>query len=166
MRPVVAVVLCFGFAGFAFAQDVKKYESQDGAYAVLFPAKPTTQTTKANDTEVHIALVPRGTGAFLVIYSDLSAEDVKKEKPKDLLEKGMKGLVEQFKAKITESKDLEFGKAKYPARDVLAEKDATQIRVRIILAGNRVYQVMAIGPKDTVTGVEAKDFFDSFEITK
>ena len=165
MRPVLAVVLCVGLAGLAAAQETK-HESKGGAFTIVFPAKPTTTTTKAGDTEVHITVVPRGTGAFLAMYSDLAADAVKNEKPKDILEKGVKGLLTQFKAKITDSKDLEFGKAKYPGRDVTAEKDMTLIRVRMVLADNRVYQVMVIGPKETVTGKEAMDFFDSFKITK
>jgi hypothetical protein len=165
MRPVVAVVLCAGLPVLAAAQETK-YEPKDGGFAIVFPAKPTTASEKANGTEIHSAVVPRGTGAFLVTFSDLAADEVKKAKPKDILDENVKGLLGQFKAKLTESKDREFGKAKYPGRDVTAEKDITLIRVRFVLAGNRVYQVMVIGPKETVTGKEANDFFDSFTITR
>jgi hypothetical protein len=163
MRPVLAIALFVGFAGLVAAQE-KKYESKAGAYAVAFPDKPTVQSAKANDTEVHIAVSFKGTTVFMVTHSDLAEADVKKAKPKDLLRKGEAGLVSQFKASILESKEREFGK--HPALEVTAEKEKTQYRVLIVLVGNRVYQVMAIGSKEQVTGKDADAFFKSFEITK
>jgi hypothetical protein len=156
-------------AALATGQDDKKpekYVSKDGNYSVGFPAKPTTTSNKAGGVDLHIAIVEKGMGGFAVIHSDLPAEAVKAAKPKDLLDGGQKGLIDNFKAKISSTKDFEFGKQKYPARELVGAKDATNLRIQIILADNRLYQVFVVGPKDMVTSTDADAFFKSFEITK
>jgi hypothetical protein len=152
-------------AGLAVAAD-EKFTSKDGKYAVAFPGSPKTQTTKAGPVDLNITIVEKNMGGFAVIYSDLPAETLKVAKPKDLLDGGQKGLIDNFKAKLTKSNDIEFGKDKLPGREIVGEKDAMQLRLTLILKDNRLYQVFVVGPKDLVSGKDADDFFKSFEITK
>jgi len=46
--------------------------------------------------------------------------------------------------------------------------DATTLKLRllIVLANNRVYQVLAVGSEDAVGGPMTDKFFESFEIRK
>jgi hypothetical protein len=101
-----------------------------------------------------------------VIYSDLAAESVKVTKPADLLDGGEKGLIDSLKAKVTSSKNVEFGKQKYPGRQIAAETDATHLRLTLILVENRLYQILVFGPKELVAGKDADKFFESFEIAR
>jgi len=153
-------------AGLAIGQEPEKFVSKEGKYSVGFPGKPMVESKKAGGIDLNIAIVQKGMGGFAVIHSDLPADKVKAAKPKDLLDGGQKGLIDNFKAKISSAKDFEFGKQKYPARELVGAKDATNLRFQIILADNRLYQVFVVGPKDMVTGQEADAFFKSFEITK
>ena len=114
MRSTLAAVAFVVFAIGVSAQDTKKYESKEGKYSVAFPGKPTMTANKAGGIDLNIAIVEKGMGGFAVIHSDLPAEAVKAAKPKDLLEGGQKGLVDNFKAKVTSSKDFDFGKQKLP----------------------------------------------------
>ena len=151
------------------AQDDKpneKYVSKEGKFTAVFPGKPMTISKQAGGVDLHIAIVEKGMGGFAIIHSDLPAGAVKAAKPKDLLDGGQKGLIDNFKAKITSSKDFEFGKQKYPARELIGAKDAINLRIQIILAGTRLYQVFVVGPKDMVMGKEADAFLKSFEITR
>jgi hypothetical protein len=167
MRTALAMAFMFACALTA-AQDKtpEKYESKEGKYSVQFPGKPAKSTNKAGGLELQIAMVQKGLGGFLVIHTDLPAETVKVAKPKDLLDGGQKGLADNFKAKVTSAKDFEFGKEKYPARELVAEKDQLHLRFQIILADNRLYQVLVVGPKDLTAGKEADAFFKSFDIAK
>ena len=165
MRSPIAAIVILGLAGTVSAQD-KKYESKEGKYSVTFPGKPTSMTQKAGEIELNITIVEKGGGGMAVIYSDLPGAAVKDAKPKDILEKGEKGLIDNFKAKVTKSKDIEFGKQKFPAREITGEKDSLQLRITIILVENRLYQVFVVGPKDLVEGKDTEDFFKSFEVTK
>ncbi len=165
MRIIGAAAVLVLVAGLVVAAD-EKYTSKDGKYAVAFPGTPKTQTTKASGVDLNITIVEKGMGGFAVIYSDLPAEALKVAKPKDLLDGGQKGLIDNFKAKVTKSNDIEFGKDKLPGREIVGEKDAMQLRITLILKDNRLYQVFVVGPKDLVSGKDADDFFKSFEITK
>jgi len=156
-------------AGLAIGHEDKKpekYVSKEGKYSVGFPGKPMVETKKAGGVDLHSAMVLEGMGAFSVFFADVQADAVKDSKPKDLLDRAEKGMIQNFKAKVTSSRDFEFGKEKYPAREFVAEKNANSLRFQIILANNRLYQVFVVGPKDMVTGKGADAFFKSFEITK
>jgi hypothetical protein len=168
MRSALAMGFVFACA-LAGAQNKipDRFESKEGKYSVQFPGKPTKSARKAGGVDLNIAIVEKGTGGFAVIHTDLPSEAVKAAKPKDLLDGGQqKGLVENFKAKVTSARDFQFGPEKYPARELVAEKDQLHLRVRIILAGNRLYQVLVVGPKDLTVGMEADAFFKSFDIAK
>ncbi len=169
-RLIIVGIVLFGTT--LSAGDEKKYESKAGRYKVTFPGAPEISSKKVDDGELNIASVGQGGGGFLVIYTDLSSDKLKESKPKELLISGEKGLIESFKAKITSSKDIEFGKQKFPARQLEAtafipdEAININLRMTMILADNRLYQVFVFGPKDLPKGKEADTFFESFEITK
>jgi hypothetical protein len=144
----------------------EKYESKDGKYRVEFPGKPAKPDKKSAAGDLNITMVEKGAGSFNVIYSDLPEDAIKLVKPKDLLDGGQKGLADNFQAKVISSRDFEFGKQKYPSREIAAEKDMLHLRTQLILAENRLYQVFVIGPKELVAGKEADAFLKSFEIAK
>jgi len=172
MRVLLAFVLLASANAAISAQDGKPYESKAGKYKVTFPDTPMTSSKKADDGELNVASAAFKGGGFMIIYTDLNADKLKEVKPKDILMGGEKGLVENFKPKITSSKDIEFGKQKFPARQIegeafLAEEGISiNLRLTLILADNRLYQVFVFGPKDLPKAKEAEKFFDTFEITK
>src|SRR5262245_29932467 len=168
MRTILAMtVLALGVSTLV-AQDDKKFESKDGKFSAKFPSEPKVLPQKAAglDLVITIAEKKKEGGGFAVIYSDMPADVVKAAPAQKLLEGGEKGLVDNFKAKVTKSKETTFGKQKFPAREILGEKDDLHLRITIILAENRLYQVFVVGPKDLVNGKEADAFFESFEINK
>jgi len=170
MRTLLAstvVVLCA--SGMILAED-KKFDSKDGKFSAKFPGDPKTQATKAGGIDLNIAIVEKGKAGFAVIYSDMPADVVKATAAGKLLEGGEKGLIENFKAKLSKpSTEAKFksGTNEYPVREIFAEKEPDLfLRVKLILVNNRLYQVFVVGPKDLVNGKEASDFIDSFELGK
>src|SRR6476469_4357637 len=134
MRTILALgVLALATAGLP-AQDDKKYE-KEGKFTAKFPNGPAQQTkTAAGLTlKVFFADFEKGKGGFLVTYSDLPAEVLKAPKPEQVLESSEKGLVENFKAKITKSTAIKFGAKQHPAREIVAERDEFHLRGTIIL---------------------------------
>jgi hypothetical protein len=172
MRPSLAIAMLVVLCTSLSAQEVKTYESKAGKFKADFPKAPMVSSKKVDDGELNIASIDFKGGGFIVIYSDLNAEKLKTTKPKEILSGGEKGLIEGFKPKITSTKDIEFGKQKYPARQIageafLAEEGISiNLRLTLILADNRLYQVFVFGPKDLPNGKEAEKFFETFEITK
>lgn len=164
LLAAVAVLVCAGLVGGA---DDEKYKSKDGKYTVSFPAdaKVTTKTQEAGGVSMKFAQVEQKDKAYIVMYMDLP-EAVKDVPVKNLLDNAEKGSVKETKGKLLDSKDIEFGKKKYPGREFVVEKDGSKIRSRIIVVGIRVYVVVVGGPKDYATGKEGDSFLDSFELTK
>lgn len=167
---VASVVVLFLLAAGTAAQEPKKFESKDGRFAVAFPDKPTTRTNKApSGVEMTLTALERGGSAYMVIFADLPADAVKKSKANDLLDNGEKGLVNNFKGRVTKSQNVEFGKQKFPGReifaDVTSDKNELQLRLMIVIVDARLYQVVMLGPRGTVLGKDGDRFFESFEIT-
>lgn len=169
MRAFIAATVLLTASAAIAAQD-KKFESKEGKYSIGFPGTPTTDSKKVGDLTIYTTALDAKGVAYMVIYSDLPAEGVKVSKPEEILDNGEKGLVNSFKAKVTKSQATTFGTAKYPARHVVAEikVDATTLHMRllIVLVNNRVYQVLALGSADAVTGKVSDKFFESLEIRK
>jgi hypothetical protein len=174
MRAVILAAAFVGLSGVVTAAE-EKFESKAGKFTVTFPAKPMTQTKKAStpedaDLEITLVEVDNGNGALAIIYSDLPPAAVKGKKASEILAGGEKGLVDNFGAKVTMSKEIEFGKQKLPAREITAEKVVgkmtLQLRITLVLNDNRLYQVFVVGSKAVVSGKEADNFFKTFEITK
>jgi hypothetical protein len=164
----VGMWLC-GTAGLAVGQEFKPFASSAGRYKVLFPGAVKSETIEVPAGKDKIILTIdtvelRAGTSFMVTFVDASDEIAKQPAgPRlDKVRDGNKGT----DGKVLEEKDLTVGIEKYPARDVLIEKRDGCIRNRIVIAGNRLYQVTVQGPKDVVTSASADRFFDSFEVTK
>jgi hypothetical protein len=168
MPRLFAAVFVLGFAAVSSGQDKKsdKFVSKEGKYSITFPGKPTVVSNKAGGIDLNIATFEKGTTGFTVIYSDFPPEVVKFAKPKELLDGGQKGLVDNFKAKVISAKDFTLGKPKHPARELIAEKGEHTLRIQLVLADHRLYQVVVVGSKEMITGSDADAFFKSFEITR
>jgi hypothetical protein len=174
MRTLFAVALFATGALVVVAADVKTFESKDGKFSVKFPGTPISGEKTAGGLTLHIftADFDKGKGGYLVYYVDLPPAVLKAPQPEQVLASGEKGLVDNFKAKITKSGPTTFGPKKYPAREILAEQKAIvpgqpdwHMRATIVLVGPRLYQVCVFGPNEFVTGKDADDFIKSFEIT-
>ena len=172
LRTICTVTALLVGACTLTAADEPKFESKDGRFSAKFPGKAETKPQKAGALDLFITYVEtekeKNKVGFAVIYSDMPADVVKSTPAKAILENGEKGLVNNFKAKVTKSNETVFkanGKD-YPARDIVAEKDATTLNVKLILVDNRLFQVFVAGPKELATGKEAEEFLKSFELAK
>ena len=165
---VLGLVLVLGAAG-AKQPEFKLYASSEGRYKVLFPGPVKTTTTTVdsgkNELKVTFDVVELRAGtSFLVTYVD-APDEVAKAPTGPRLDK-VRDANKGENRKVLADKDLTVGSEKYPARDVLIDKGESCIRNRVVIAGNRLYQVMVQGPKDVVTSPSADKFLDSFEVTK
>ena len=168
-RMFALVGLTVAFAGVAAGQDFKQYASGAGRYKVLFPGEVKSETTDiqaGKDTlKLTLDMVElKGDTVFMVSHVDATDEVAKKpagprlEKVRD----GNKGPA----GKVIEDKEITVGEEKYPGRDLLIETPGGYLRNRVVIAGNRLYQVMIQGSKEVVTSPSADKFIASFEITK
>jgi hypothetical protein len=84
---------------------------------------------------------------------------------KTTLDGSRNALLKLFKgSKVILDKDFQVNK-KYPARDLALEiPDVGIYRVRIILTGPKLYQIILFGPKGYQDSPEAKKFIGSFKL--
>ncbi|MBA4063971.1 MAG: hypothetical protein C0501_09720 [Isosphaera sp.] len=166
MRSAVLAAAVLSSAGLS-AQD-KKYESKEGKYAVAFPGAPETDSDKVGDLTLHTATAEGKGVVFVVTWSDLPGGAG--AKPADVLGTGEKTLAAGLGAKGVKAKDVTFGPDKLPARELAGEAVVgavtKQLRATLIVSGGRLYQVVAIGTKEAVTGRAGDAFFESFEVRK
>lgn len=168
-RMVTLIAFVVAMSGVATGQDFKQYASGAGRYKVMFPGNVKTETTdiQAGKDTLKLTLDSvelKGDTIFMVSYVDASDEVAKKPAgPRlDKVRDGNKG----DKGKVLEDKEITLGEEKYPGRDLLIETPDGCIRNRVVIAGNRLYQVMIHGSKEVVTSASAEKFIASFEITK
>lgn len=168
MFAVVALVSLAANVG-GQPPEFKSFASTEGRYKAVFPGAVKTDTFPIKSDKGELTLTVdlvelRAGTSFMVTYID-APDDVAKQPAEGRLNKvrdGNKGT----DGKVTADTPLTLGTEKHPGRDVMIEKPEGCIRNRIVIAGNRLYQVMVQGPKEVVTSPSADKFIASFEITK
>jgi hypothetical protein len=164
-----------GFALLALATSVAAqpgaYSSDEGKFTVKFPGAPkvTEQTAKSaiGELKVTAAVYANSDGSlFMVSYTDFPVAATKNH---TTLLDGIRDHVKGSTGKLVgDEKNLTFGADKLPYREFVVDKDKPKQRIkcRVILRGERVYQLLVIGPADFAGGKEATAFLESFELTK
>lgn len=165
----VAIATTVTASSAAQPPEFKLYASTDGRYKVVFPGPVKTETVEAKTDKGKVTVTIdtvelRAGTSFLVSFVD-APDDVAKQPAGPRMDK-VRDANKGSDGKVLEDKPISVGTEKYPARDVLIEKPSGCIRNRIVIAGNRIYQVMVQGPKDVVTSPSADRFMASFEVTK
>jgi hypothetical protein len=171
MRLLISCVFVATTAMPLMADDAnwEKVSSSDGKFTAEFPAKPRTMPG-GNARQIQIVLETSG-GKHTYMVQSNSIENAipidNQEAVKTVFDGGESGLTKALKGKIVSSKDTTFSDQKYPARDIDMEVAAFGIyRVRLVLTGQRLYQITVLGPKDFVDGKDVEKFMNSFKIEK
>jgi hypothetical protein len=170
MFALIALAAGLGTAASATDKpEYKQFASSAGRYKILFPGAVKSETqelkTELGPLKLTMDSIELGDDTiFCVTFLDYP-EDVTKTDPGKRLDKirdGNKGA----DGKVLSEKDVTVGPEKFPGREVLIEKPGAVVRIRIVLAGARMYQVMIDGPKVFITSRDADRFFDSFQVTR
>jgi hypothetical protein len=150
------------------------FTSDDGNFRILLPTKPELQSqqvdTAAGTSTVNIYMTSVASGAYGVMYNDFSTDAVKKGGAKDMLASAMDGAAKKVGGKLAGSREIEV--AGNPGVDFAVQMpvqsnlpDGGIYASRIFLAGDRLYQIIAVqAGKGDQALVSA--FFDSFSLTK
>lgn len=167
-----AVAAVVGCALVASAQDAAdgRYVSTDGGYSVRFPAGAGEPKLKVQDTGV-------GLKAYVVVALDKAerrtyfvthtphAKGVLKAQARQVLDAGEKAVLATPGTTKLAVKDFTYGKAKYPARELLTERDGNQTRTRFVLADPTLVTLVVGGPMEFASSKAALDYLDSLDLT-
>lgn len=167
MRAVAVGFVLVALAATASAQQ-KLHTSADGKFSVAFPGQPRetpkTAATAVGEVQVNVFTYANADGnAFMVSYSDFPAAATKPDNHKTLFDGVRDGIKGRDGKVAAGEKDFKLGEL--PGREFVVEKGKTRIKMRVVVSGNRVYQVAAIGTEKFAND-EGTKFLDSFSITK
>jgi hypothetical protein len=171
-----SLVLLAALVPLALSAEDKKaapFVSKDGKFSVALPVKPSEKNRKVKigdrEQDLHVFSAEQKSGggavAYVVTYLDYPKGTIDADKDKFLA-----GVVERnvgiLKGKVAAEEKVALGKAKHPGRDVRVDlPDKKQLyRARVFLVGDRVYQVVVLGPEEIIKGKEIDEFLASFKV--
>jgi hypothetical protein len=142
------------------------YSSTDGGFRARFPNKPTensqtNSSTELGEIEVFSVESKEGGSTYTVVYLDYPDVVVQTADPGVLLENVFKEVVKQNTV-VDQQVTTSDG---YPALTGEYEMGTTgYARYKAVLAGNRIYQVIAITPDENRNKATATGFINSFRL--
>ena len=146
-----------------------EFTSNDGKFSIKFKVSPQ-ESTKDVDTEIGAVKMymfmheESVTKAYMVAYCDYPSELIKQSDAKKLLDGSKEGVVGQFKAEITEEKWSKFQGNE--SCDFTASGPQYHTAYKLVLAGNRLYQVGILQDGGPVSDDDMDMFIGSFKITE
>ena len=149
----------------------KDFQSKEGGFSVSMPGTPTEKRqafhTQAGPVEAHFFTVEadRGGTVYMVVYGDYPEALMASGDREMLLDAARDGAVGNIRGTLLGERAVSLGG--HPGRElqVLSSDGRLALQIRIYLANNRQYQVVAVTPKETRSTADRDRFFDSFRLT-
>ena len=138
-----------------------------GGYRVEMPGVPKRASQRVEgrlgDATLIFDLLDLGTTAYGVSYADLPDSIMTKRTVDQLLDDSRKGIVKNMDGSLVSSSNLQIeGHSGRSFTCSMPMKNACA--ARNVLVGNRIFQLIYVGPKGTETGAEATRFLESFQL--
>ncbi|HXA14822.1 MAG TPA: hypothetical protein VNW23_06810 [Opitutaceae bacterium] len=130
--------------------------------------------TKVGNIAMNMVYYDGGPVACMVIYCDYPAGSVANSGgPDKVCQNASDGAVKSVNGTVRTSSPYQLGDLKgleivadIPPKDPTVPAGASVARLRFFVVGERLYQVMYIGPTGTETSATAAAFFDSFRLMR
>lgn len=182
-RPLWALAIILfaslGMAGCSPQFDWRELSAADGVLRIAFPGKPRSETRQLPIAGIELpftlAAVEAGGSLFAVGYIDLPPEVVKnRDDAQDYIRTLEESLTRNLQGEQTARNQVQIRYAYDPGRAPLAADEfevhgnpAGQpmwLLGRVLLVGNRLIEVAAIGAEKTLTRETARTFVDSMRL--
>jgi hypothetical protein len=147
--------------------ELKEYTSKDGKFKVLMYANPTKKDQAAAGTTMHVVMNDLGSRAIVIAFADMPIPAGESDdKIQTRLDGAKNGAIKNINGTEKTSSKITLA-GKHPGRAFTAELPGGKgfVKARVFLAGQRLYQVMVLGPSSFTDSDDVKKVFDSFEIT-
>jgi len=151
------------------------YTDEAGNYRILTvgPTKNSKQNVPSPAGELNLFAMENTDAkktTRTVIYADYPAQLMQSKGPEAMLDGGVRGMIAGGHWNIESQKPILLDG--HPGREIQfsvpgpkgTENGAG--RARLYLVGNRLYQVIVVGPASKVTAAELSDFVNSFELLR
>lgn len=150
-------------------EEPSEFASKDGKFTIKFKVAPKESQqdvpTEIGDVKMYMFMHEESvTKAYMVAYCDYPSELIKASDAKTLLNGSKEGVVGKFNATIVEEKSSKFQGNE--CMDFTASGPQYHTAYKLILAGNRLYQVGILQDGSPVTADDIDMFIGSFKITE
>lgn len=149
-------------------EKLTEYRNDTGKFKILFPGKPSMSTVKGmGDVMVQVFAVESGGSAYTINYYD-SPNPLRDEDSPKLLDGEIDGFYKALAGKKATQKEIKLqDKHKGAEHTGTITKPADlSVRGRTFIVGQRVYNVLLLGPPNFVTAKPAQQYLDSFQVDK
>ena len=148
------------------------YKSSAGKFTVQVPSKPQEQSqeqkTNVGTIKLNMVIAEASESGYFVGYADFPNKIANTADIQKGLGDSVKGSVANLKGVIKSEKEYMLGDV--PCRDFEAsgkvQTTDVSMKGRFCLAGNRLYQVFALGAADKIAAADVDRFIKSFKIEK
>jgi hypothetical protein len=152
--------------------DWQRVAALEGRFSVLIPGTPVERKQTADSPigsiQINTFTLTKGRDEFTVAFTDYPAA-ILKSKPETILEGVRIGVEADLQAKLLDERPTSL--EGYPGRQYRLEVPESRFpgggiyKVRAYLVKQRLYQVVAVTPKATVSSMDAEKFFQSFRLS-
>lgn len=144
----------------------KPFSPEGSGFTVEMPCDPeqqsTTIETPAGSIKLIVYLCRTSDRAYLAGYSDYPLADMK-GKVEPFLDGAREGALKSGNNRLISERSISLDGR--PGRELHMEApNGLRLRVRMILAGNRLYQVGVVSPKIDAESPETGKYLDSFRL--
>jgi hypothetical protein len=169
-RPAQTLLVLFLVIFATGCSQPQTYDSSSGRFTIDFPGKPkeqsqTVQTPTGNVT-AHIIMYESRIAAYVVTYSDFPASQIKSSSADELLDGACQGVASNIGGTITSQKSISIDN--HPGQEVKVSASSrgkkVEVRNRIYLVGNRLYQVIVTAAPGDTEDATANKFVTSFKL--
>ena len=164
MRTLIAIALAFAVQTAECAAESWELVKADNlGFSVEFPGKPEFNENSGDDGgKIRTYVMRSPAAAYDVTIWDLPKEAVASENVNQFLDNFRDSNLDGISAKLRTEAKIEIGGQ--PARDVTADVMGMVWRGRMVIAGNRLYQVIAIVSKDAEQSETTLKYLSSFKL--
>jgi hypothetical protein len=136
--------------------DWRELKSSEGRFTALMPARPRYEmrTFSGAVVAMHLWSAQAGKSVFGIGYADYPAENA------FILDATRNALVGNIQGNLIEETPLL--KSGLAGRALTAEAGDTVLQAQLLMSGNRLYQIVVLGPRNALNPADVDLFFVSF----
>jgi hypothetical protein len=148
------------------------FTSQNGHFAVLMPGTPKSEVdsvkTLIGTVDLHSFMVETDDFAYFVAYGDFPPAFVQSADTDAMLDGARDGAVADVNGSLVSERRISV--QGFPGRELWIEATVSNqkglAQARMILVGNRFYQVLVVGPKERFAESQAERFLNTFQVLR
>jgi hypothetical protein len=148
------------------------YTSQEGHFQVTMPGSPKKDVESVNTligkVDLYLFTVEADDFGYIVGYGDYPSSFVNSGNVEAMLDGARDGAVSNVNGKLVGERRIKV--QGFPGRDLWVEAtiggEVGMAQMRIVLVGNRLYQVLVAGPKERFAEGQAEKCLNSFKVIR